>query len=135
MLTRKRNSDNHRRRDYLDRNPQQIELIKARIRRKRLTNPEWYLWDKAKRRAQKERLPFDIEVSDIIIPKQCPALGIPLIVLSGTENSPTLDKIHNERGYVKGNVIVVSRRANTIKSDATLVELEKVLKCYRRLMK
>jgi hypothetical protein len=49
---------------------------------------------------------------------------------TGVETSPSLDKIIPEKGYVKGNVVWVSRRANRIKSDASLKELEQLYKFY-----
>lgn len=45
-----------------------------------------------------------------------------------TDNSPSLDRIDNSSGYVKGNVHIISMRANRIKSDATLQELKSVVK-------
>lgn len=50
-------------------------------------------------------------------------------------NSPSLDKIVPELGYVKGNIVVVSLRANQIKSDATIEELQAVAKFYNRFHK
>jgi hypothetical protein len=38
-------------------------------------------------------------------------------------SSPSLDKIIPSRGYVKGNVMVVSSKANLMKSDASVTEL------------
>jgi hypothetical protein len=43
-----------------------------------------------------------------------------------TAASPTLDKIIPELGYVRGNIAVISHRANRIKSDATLAEVLKL---------
>jgi hypothetical protein len=40
------------------------------------------------------------------------------------DNSYSLDRIDSNKGYVKGNVWVISRRANVIKNNATLEELE-----------
>ena len=88
----------------------------------------------AKERAKKNGLPFNIDLSDIIIPVVCPLLGIPIIepvrVIGGKrgprESSPTLDRIRSELGYVKGNVWVISHRANVIKHDATADALERV---------
>jgi hypothetical protein len=37
--------------------------------------------------------------------------------------SPTLDRIDNSKGYIVGNVWVISMRANRLKSDATVDEL------------
>jgi len=83
----------------------------------------------AKIRAQKKNLPFNLELDDIVIPDVCPVLGIPL--KTGTRkdhwDAPTLDRIFLDKGYVKGNVVVISWRANFIRGNATLDELEKVL--------
>lgn len=92
-------------------------------------HPERYLCQSAKSRAKKTGIPFDLTTKDIIIPPVCPILGIPLKIndaLCGPD-SPSLDRIIPELGYVKGNVLVLSHRANTIKSDATLEELKQVV--------
>ena len=39
------------------------------------------------------------------------------------------------KGYVKGNIIVVSMRANRIKTDATFDEIRKVADFYEKLLK
>lgn len=66
----------------------------------------------------------------------CPVLGIPLFKGTGklTDNSPTLDRIDSTGGYTKDNVLVVSARANRIKSDATIEELLKVALYYLQLI-
>lgn len=45
-------------------------------------------------------------------------------------DSPTLDRLDNTKGYVRGNVIVVSYRANRLKSDATIYELRRLAEFY-----
>jgi hypothetical protein len=85
-------------------------------------NPEATLVMRAKQRAKQNGLPFDLTVADIVIPTHCPALGIPLIQRVGkghTANSPSLDRVDPAKGYVRGNVVVISMLANRIKSDAT----------------
>lgn len=79
-------------------------------------------------RAGRLGLPFDLELSDIVIPSHCPALGIPIQIGSGKTQpaSPTIDRIKPALGYVRGNVCVISHRANTIKSDATADEVRLV---------
>jgi len=69
--------------------------------------------------------PFDLERSDIVIPSHCPVLGIPLDCAAEplSDHLPSLDRIDNTKGYVKGNVWVISWRANRIKGDATHGEL------------
>jgi hypothetical protein len=90
----------------------------------------------AKWRAQCSGVPFDITEHDVAIPMFCPVLGIHIEQASGRQNpnSPSLDKIIPERGYVRGNVRVVSARANTLKRDGTLEEFKAIvryLECAR----
>jgi len=89
----------------------------------------------AKVRAKKYSVPFSIELSDIMVPTNCPVLGIPLIMGDkyAHDNSPSLDRIIPELGYVKGNIMVISHKANTIKSNANVEELEKVFLFYKNL--
>ena len=98
------------------------------LKKKRKENPEYYLWKAAKQRAKRKNLDFNITPDDIIIPQLCPLLNIPIIHTVGkgqrSDNSPSLDRIDNRFGYIKGNILVVSWRANFLKSDASLTELQ-----------
>lgn len=91
--------------------------------------------DYAKARAAKTGAPFDLVPEDIVIPAVCPVLDLPLDpqVNSNIAMSPSLDRIDPARGYVRGNVRVISWRANRIRSDATADELEAVAKYAREL--
>ena len=96
---------------------------------------EYRLFKGAAHRAKEDQLPFDLDVTDIVIPNVCPLLKIPLLK-TNTEggpfmNSPSLDKIIPKLGYVKGNIQVVSFKANTMKSNATLEEIELLAKNWR----
>lgn len=86
------------------------------------------LFRAARLRASKNGREFNIDQSDVIIPTNCPILGVQLIRARGTKsyNSATLDRINNKYGYIKGNVQVISYRANTMKNDASLEEIEKL---------
>ena len=97
--------------------------------------PARNLWYKAKFRAVQYGIPFDISEDDIHIPNVCPVLGILLEQGEGTirDTSPTLDRIKPELGYTKGNVRVVSNRANRIKNNGSTDELEKVAAFYKAL--
>lgn len=119
--------------EYYQKHRKEI-LKKAKIRS--LNNKEKEMWKSAKERARKKGVPFDIEIKDIVIPEFCPVLGIPIIIGEGKPiaNSPSLDRIIPEKGYVKGNIVVVSQKANTIKNDATVAELRKVLLFYEKLI-
>ena len=90
----------------------------------------------AHKRAKKKNIPFDLKAEDLSIPERCEVLGIPLYRNVGTgrasPNSPSIDRIKPELGYVPGNVRIISNRANTIKNDATIEDLEKVLEYMKR---
>jgi hypothetical protein len=79
----------------------------------------------AKRRAAEFGVPFDLRTADITIPAVCPALRIPLSKGVGRshDSSPSLDRFVPSRGYVRGNVAVISQRANQIKNSATADEM------------
>jgi len=99
-------------------------------------NRERKILYRAKASAKKKGIDFNLDLSDIEIPEFCPVLGLRLEVNRGKGyhfESPSLDKIDPKKGYVKGNVRVISARANLLKSDATVEELEKVLEDLRRL--
>lgn len=91
----------------------------------------------AGQRAKKHGYLFDIEESDVVIPEFCPVLGIRLVKHTGGRpghfpDSPSLDRVVPEKGYTKGNVRVISARANFIKHNASLQELERVVEDLRR---
>lgn len=90
---------------------------------------EQKLWYGARCRARKFNREFDIEVTDIVIPDKCPVLGLPMISTKGTtgDTSPTLDRIDSSKGYTKGNIAVISWRANRLKSNGTLEDFEKIV--------
>lgn len=90
------------------------------------SNPELALLKGAKQRARRKDIPLDITVEDIVIPQYCPILNIELKVSEDhpSANSPSLDRIVPELGYVKGNIQVISNKANRIKSDASPEELK-----------
>jgi len=92
-------------------------------------NPKKFMAQCAKQRAKKAGVPFSITDADFEIPEFCPVLGVKLE--SGTkkyhDNSPSLDRVIPSLGYVPGNVVVMSFRANRIKGDASRAELQTVI--------
>jgi hypothetical protein len=88
-------------------------------------DPCYTLWKAAQKRAQAEHLEFAIELRDIVIPDRCPVFGIRLERNSGRarDNSPSLDRIIPKRGYVKGNICVISWKANRLKKAMSLEEI------------
>lgn len=85
-------------------------------------NPHKVLLHCAKRRAKERGIEFNIDYSDVVIPDVCPVLNVKLE--KRTVYAPSLDRIDNTKGYIKGNVWVISWRANQLKSSATLEELK-----------
>jgi len=78
---------------------------------------------------------FDIDVDylkQIDTTDICPILGIPMQWNAGlgngkrNQNAKSLDRIDSSRGYIKGNVQIISWKANDLKSNATLEELIKL---------
>lgn len=99
-------------------------------------NPAAYMLSRAKQRAISKGLEFSISESDFVIPAVCPVFGTLLSVankkfrepgFSGSKDSMSLDRLDSSKGYVPGNVAVISWRANRIKGDATLAELQAVV--------
>jgi hypothetical protein len=106
-------------------------------------NLERKLWHSCKNRAKEKGLEFNIEISDIVIPKFCPVLGLPIDTHAeaGTGSGhrvnpykPSVDRIDNTKGYIKGNIRVISWRCNTLKSDATLNEIERIYFYMKELL-
>jgi len=93
------------------------------------------------RRAKRDALPFDLTSDYIksIWPKnnKCPVTKKEF--LFGVKNRPrvaTLDKILPNKGYVIGNVVIVSHMVNAFKSDITDIEVFKdMYDFYKNLKK
>jgi hypothetical protein len=101
--------------------------MRGYLRRRRYEMPGRSLWDRARKRAKDRGLPFALAKNSIAVPLTCPALGMP-IQFRGRRSacSPSLDRIVPERGYVPGNVRVVSDRANRLKGRRSLKELQRL---------
>lgn len=95
------------------------------MRQRRLETPGRALWERARRRARDSGLRFTIRPEDIAVPSVCPALGIRITLgKQRSSASPSLDRIIPSRGYVRGNIRVISDRANRLKSNLTPAELK-----------
>lgn len=109
------------------------KLWRAKNRERRATyretkKPEFLIYH-AKNRAKKRGIAFEITASDLLWPTHCPVFGFELDYgarKSLQNNAPTLDRIDPAKGYVKGNVQVISWRANRLKADATVEEIRRL---------
>lgn len=106
-----------------------------RRKERRMGNYAHTLFIETKSRARLSGIPFDLDESDIVIPDWCPVLGIPLIAEVGgrKDNTPSIDKLIPEKGYIKGNVKVISWLANCIKRDCTEPEVFEKIATYLRM--
>jgi hypothetical protein len=78
---------------------------------------------------------FTVTFDDIKWNTVCPILGIPLDYLceGRTEGSVSFDRTDSSKGYVPGNVQIISWRANRIKNDGVLAEFEKIVTYLKNL--
>lgn len=102
-------------------------------------HPSGNLWSCVKYRAKREGMDFDIAIDDLVIPKFCPYLGIELTSEKGEghlDNLMSVDRINPKLGYIKGNVEVISYKANRMKNDASAQELvafaESILRRFKK---
>lgn len=83
---------------------------------------------------------FSLTEADIVAPEKCPVFGIELKWgvgggkgLKNRDRTPSVDRIDNTKGYTRDNIVVVSYRANRLKSDGTLAELRRLVEFYENL--
>ena len=112
-------------------------IIAERDKKKYLNNRAYMLYNSAKQHAKKLKLDFNLteEYVESIYPKDnsCPILKETFIIGNKVKNnnSPSLDRINCNIGYVIGNIQVISYKANQIKSNCTLSELELMIKNFK----
>jgi hypothetical protein len=98
------------------------------------------LYNHYKNSAASRSIPFTLtklDFHELSFPLTCPILGMPLRFNTGrtmSDDSYSLDRIDSSLGYTKENCIVISNRANILKRDATLDELQKLCKFYTELL-
>ena len=102
----------------------------------KLKSPEYLIWYRAKNNAKEKSLEFNLEIEDITIPTLCPYLGVELLTESNQSRNPnyfSIDRVDSEKGYVKGNIQIISLLANTMKNNATINQLINFCKGVIRL--
>lgn len=91
----------------------------------------------AKGRAKAKGLEFSITESSFELPEFCPVFGTPLSLQNLTDgkrngNSPSLDRVDPCKGYIEGNVQVISWRANDLKRNGSLEEFKAIVEWMKR---
>lgn len=100
-------------------------------------NPIHRMLQQARGRSKRRNIEFNLIDSDLDMPEFCPLLNCPFVngKKDNYEQTPSLDRIDPNKGYIKGNVQILSKRANTMKNNATKEELItfalNILKSYK----
>lgn len=114
-----------------------IQIMKNGVPQKHTEIPQEYkafvLWNMLETRAEQKGLDFDLTVSDVrtlLKTKRCYYTGAELMKEHGVDrqNKPTFERIDSSKGYTRGNVKVVSEKANHAKSDLTLRQLKTMVR-------
>ena len=91
----------------------------------------------SKSRAKKKGLSHTLTFEELseLYPKDniCPVFNIKFEWGGNQSNSPSVDRINNDKGYTKDNCQVISTKANSIKTNATIEELELVVKHLKHI--
>ena len=90
------------------------------------------IYNRAKTRAKRKGIPFDILLEDVVIPNKCPVFSQPF-VYGDPDWTYSIDRLDNSKGYVRGNILIVSNKANRLKNDATMDDLRTVVDFYEHL--
>lgn len=110
---------------YCSRNCQNI---KHSMSRRNETDHRYVMYHSSFKRAKQKNIDFNIQPTDIPeIPEYCPILNIKILkneIAGPLDSSPSLDRIDSKKGYIIGNIQIISNRANRIKSDANFNEIE-----------
>ena len=100
----------------------------------RKKNPEKAILCALRTNSKARGITFNLTLSDIMLPKICPVLGVKFEPEKGRLHALSVDRIEPNKGYTKGNIQFMSGLANSMKSCATPEQLVKfakwVLKTY-----
>lgn len=113
-----------------ERNPPRTPERRRKTQKERhRADPRGVMLESARRRAKRDGVACSITRADIQIPSFCPVFFIPLRVSETghpCDNSPSLDRLIPTRGYVVGNVQVISHLANRLKNSASVTQLIRI---------
>lgn len=96
------------------------------------------IYNRLKASAKSRNIPFNItipELNNISFPISCPIFNIPLKFNRGEakDDSYSFDRIDSSKPYEIDNLIIVSWKANRLKNNATLQEMQQIAEFYKTL--
>lgn len=123
-------------RDYRANNlPRCRKLSQEAGERRRRERPMHALLIAAKQRSRLKGWECTLKVEDLgDLPEVCPVFGIKLEPQVGraTDNSPSIDRIDNTRPYEKGNIAIISQKANLLKGNGTIEDFERLIQYMKK---
>ena len=100
-------------------NPERRKEIRRRYEEK---DPVRFLLHSSKYNAKAKGLEWNLSREDIVIPSVCPVFQVPFE--KGTWYAMSVDRIDPSKGYIPGNIQIISRLANSMKQNATSSQLK-----------
>ena len=90
-----------------------------------------------KYRAKKQGLECSLTIEELesLWTDVCPIFNTQILFQStrGDNNIGEIDRIDNSKGYTIDNCSIISRRANRLKSNMTVAEIEQLLKYMKKV--
>ncbi|MCI0561463.1 MAG: hypothetical protein MN733_23495 [Nitrososphaera sp.] len=82
-----------------------------------------------KQGARQQGIPFTLSFQDVVWPTHCPIFNVELDYFAPVvcDVSPSFDRVDPNRGYEPGNVQIISNRANRMKSNSSIADVERLL--------
>ncbi len=116
------------RRWYAKNRVEMQRLARERMAERKIRDPIGVMLKRKRYNAERLGIPFDLASTDIVIPEFCQILGIRLAPIGSPDIDarPSIDRLDPSKGYVRGNVAVISNKANRIKSDGTAEHHERI---------
>lgn len=103
------------------------------FRKWRERDPSAVLLRRCRQKTARTGIKCDLREKDLVVPTHCPVLGFKFD-WDDFWKRPTVDRLNPKLGYTRGNVVVVSQRANQLRSNATLAELRAIIRFYKDLV-
>lgn len=109
--------------NHLDKGDDHRKAMSKRVvesfRKRKKENPIAHILWRCRDSANKKGYEYDLSPEDIFVPEKCPLLGITL-TYDDYWSTPSIDRRDQNKGYIKGNVWIISRKANVMKQDVSI---------------